>query len=131
MMESARYPKDWPALSRRIREREGQACKWCLAPNGVYVRRSKRDPRVWRRAEDFAPACGRDPFEVEWGRAVRIVLTVAHLNHTPEDSREENLAALCQRCHLGHDKEQHAETRRRSRDAKAGQGDLFGRGRAP
>ncbi|MFC7611660.1 hypothetical protein [Teichococcus aestuarii] len=28
-----------------------------------------------------------------------MVLTVAHLNHQPEDCRPENLLAGCQRCH--------------------------------
>jgi 5-methylcytosine-specific restriction endonuclease McrA len=46
---------------------------------------------------------------------VKIVLTVAHLNHDITDNRPENLRALCQRCHLTHDKEQHAQTRRRNR----------------
>jgi hypothetical protein len=29
----------------------------------------------------------------------KVVLTVAHLNHQPEDCRDENLLACCQRCH--------------------------------
>lgn len=35
----------------------------------------------------------------EYLRIIRIVLTVAHLNHVPEDCRDDNLKALCQRCH--------------------------------
>lgn len=35
------------------------------------------------------------------------------------DNRPENLAALCQRCHLLHDREQHRETRRRNRVQKS------------
>jgi hypothetical protein len=31
------------------------------------------------------------------------VLTVAHLNHDPQDCRDENLKAFCQRCHLRYD----------------------------
>ena len=42
-----------------------------------------------------------------------VVLTVAHLNHTPEDNRDENLRAMCQGCHLHYDRAHHAETRRR------------------
>ena len=34
---------------------------------------------------------------------VLIVLTVAHLDHTPENCADENLAALCQRCHNRYD----------------------------
>ena len=32
-----------------------------------------------------------------------IVLTVAHLDHTPENCDDENLRAMCQRCHLAYD----------------------------
>ncbi|CAG0933582.1 hypothetical protein TFLX_03112 [Thermoflexales bacterium] len=59
---------------------------------------------------------------------IRIVLTVAHLGvdkpdgmpcdkHDKMDVRDENLAALCQKCHLNFDRDDHirhaAETRRR------------------
>lgn len=57
------------------------------------------------------------------GYDVRIVLTVAHLNHDPSDMREENLAALCQWCHLHHDRGHHAETRATRKDQ---QRPLFG-----
>lgn len=42
----------------------------------------------------------------------KVILTVAHLNHTPEDCNPENLRALCQRCHLNYDKEHHSEQRK-------------------
>jgi len=32
-------------------------------------------------------------------KVIKIVLTVAHLNHDPLDCREENLRTLCQACH--------------------------------
>jgi hypothetical protein len=48
---------------------------------------------------------------------VHIVLTVAHLNHTPGDDRDENLQALCQWCHLTHDLQDHHETRAARKDA--------------
>lgn len=39
--------------------------------------------------------------------AVYIVLTIAHLDHDPEnwDVPDDRLAALCQRCHLRYDRE--------------------------
>lgn len=33
-----------------------------------------------------------------------IVITVAHLDHNPANNDMDNLRALCQRCHLGHDR---------------------------
>ena len=66
------------------------------------------------------------------GPGSRVVLTVAHLGvarpdgtagdkHDKMDVRDENLAALCQRCHLRYDIREHmvnaAATRRRKREA--------------
>jgi hypothetical protein len=45
-----------------------------------------------------------------------VVLTTAHLDHTPENCDEENLRAMCQGCHLHYDKEHHEQTRRRTRE---------------
>lgn len=43
-------------------------------------------------------------------REVKTVLTIAHLhNPDPQDCRDENLAAYCQRCHLHHDAADHME----------------------
>ena len=86
--EKARYPKDWPAISKRIRERENQRCKWCEAQNG--------EPH---------PITGS-----------KVVLTVAHLDHTPENCADDNLAALCQRCHNRYD----LPMRREGRKARLG-----------
>jgi len=88
-----RYPQDWRQISLRIRgERAGWRCEWCGAANG--------EPH---------PDTGSV-----------VVLTVAHLNHRPEDCAEENLAALCQRCHNAYD----APMRRRGIVERSGQMDL-------
>lgn len=93
-----RYPADWPDISRRIRnERAGGRCE-CLGECG----RGTHDGRCPNRNGGTA-----------YGTGSRVVLTVAHLNHTPEDCRDENLRAMCQGCHLHYDKGHHAETRSR------------------
>lgn len=48
---------------------------------------------------------------------VQVVCTVAHLNHVAGDDREENLAFLCQWCHLHYDAAHHHETRGARKDA--------------
>jgi 5-methylcytosine-specific restriction endonuclease McrA len=53
------------------------------------------------------------------------VLTVAHLDHAPEHNDPANLRALCQRCHLAHDREQHRTTAYHTRRTGKALGDLF------
>lgn len=93
--ERSRYPADWKAISRRIRERDGNCCKWCGAPNGEFIER--RPDGSWFLHSHTAVCMG------EACDSVLVVLTVAHLDHTPENCADENLAALCQRCHNRYD----------------------------
>lgn len=89
----AKYPKDWPAISDRIRfERAGSRCEMltldgerCTAQHGH-----------------------RQPYT-----GAIVVLTVAHLNHKPEDCRDENLKAACQLCHNRYDQAHRLRTRQR------------------
>jgi len=66
-----------------------------LKPDGM--------PWTYRDARAFIDRFAWPPEEVP----IIIVLTVAHLNHQPEDCRPENLAAWCQRHHLAYDLEHH------------------------
>jgi 5-methylcytosine-specific restriction endonuclease McrA len=128
-MDPSRYPKDWKAISLAVREAAGWKCEWCGAPNGEVIERDHKDPGTWWRV----PASGEpdDPRN----KTTLIVLTVAHLGtahpdgtpgdkHDKHDVRRENLAALCQRCHLAYDQDDHvrnaAQTRRRKK-IEAGQ----------
>jgi hypothetical protein len=127
------YPDDWPAISRRIREREGNRCKWCGVANGAVGRRDLHGN--WWDGDAVTALHGINPDEFleRFGTPrplIRIVLTVAHLGtvkpdgtpgdkHDKHDVRDENLAALCQRCHLRYDHADHvlhaASTRRAKR----------------
>ena len=143
----ARYPRDWKAISARIRERDGHSCKWCGAPDRAAILRVAGGG-VWAPLPD-AEECGLDgdiadavwlvDYRGEWRnehgskmpgyrvgsresvRVTRVVLTVAHLDHQPENCDEGNLAALCQRCHLGYDMATHVRNARETRDRKRGQ----------
>lgn len=133
----ARYPRDWSEISARVREEAGQKCEWCSVPNGVLVRRgTTADYReVWRYGSAYAYENGRyyDGSEApdssedtcDYGPAVRVVLTVAHLDHQPENCERGNLKALCQRCHLRYDAAHHALNAARTRRARKAAGDLF------
>ena len=67
------------------------------------------------------PDCRRWQYSVT-DEGSRVVLTVAHLDHQPENNDPENLRAWCQRCHLTYDAGHHADTARRTRTA--GQSEL-------
>jgi hypothetical protein len=54
-----------------------------------------------------------------------VVLTIAHLNHVPEDCAEDNLRAWCQRCHLTYDAKHHAKTAAVTRRKRLNNRDLF------
>ncbi len=101
-MDYTKYPADWSEISWRIRAMRAKwACEWCGAKQ-----------------------CEQHPVT-----GSRVILTVAHLgvdkpNGAPGDKndkmdcRDENLAALCQRCHLNYDRADHLETQRLNRLAK-------------
>jgi hypothetical protein len=97
----ARYPKDWKAISAAIRLRAKNRCE-CLGECGLHH-------------EHRCIELNGEPAHFAKGK---IVLTTAHLNHTPEDCRPENLKAMCQRCHLRYDQELHLRVMRDNREAR-------------
>ena len=54
-----------------------------------------------------------------------VVLTVAHLDHTPENCDDANLRAMCQGCHLRYDHHHHMLTAFRTRHSRKAVRDLF------
>ncbi len=94
-----RYPADWREISERIRfERAKGVCEFCeIAEHG--------QPH---------PVTGSI-----------VVLTTAHLDNTPENCDDENLAAMCQRCHLTYDAQIHRRNRWETLHNRKAMGDLF------
>jgi ribosomal protein S18 acetylase RimI-like enzyme len=92
---AARYPADWERRSFFVRFIRGKGrCEWCGAAHGK--------PH---------PVTGSI-----------VVLTTAHVfDQAPEAASLLNLAGLCQRCHLGHDRAHHAEIAILNRDRRRGQ----------
>lgn len=136
--EKHRYPKDWPAISKRIREkRAGNRCEECGVRNGSIGGRdkygffllafplmdNKTGVAYWPEPGE-THVCG-DNMVQERLRIIRIVLTVGHLNHKPEDCSDENLKAWCQRCHLRYDAKEKARGIQSRRRAARASGELF------
>ena len=82
----ARYPSNWKEIRASILRRANNCCEFCGIPN--YTIRENGS---------------------------KVVLTIAHLDHTPENCDPSNLRALCQKCHNSYDAPHRAETRKKSK----------------
>lgn len=99
-----RYPPNWADISHRIRfERAGGRCE----------------------GGSFYPDCRAVHGEPHPETGSIVVLTTAHMGaplpdgspgdkHNKLDVRDENLRALCQRCHLAEDVDEHIQNRIRN-----------------
>ena len=85
----ARYPQNWKQIRAQILERAGNSCEFCVIPN--YTIRENGS---------------------------KVVLTIAHLDHIPENCSPDNLRALCQKCHLTYDAKHHAQTAKHTKALK-------------
>lgn len=83
----ARYPENWKEIRADILKRADSRCEFCGIKN--YTIRENGS---------------------------KVILTIAHLDHTPENCDYENLRALCQKCHNNYDKDHRAETRKQTRE---------------
>ena len=122
------YSPEWKAISKRIRERDGNRCKWCGVPNGAIGYRTDVGEfiQVFRSIGEVDLSA--DAMTIDGIKLIRIVLTTAHLDHDTHNNDDANLVSLCQRDHLNFDAKLHAqhagETRRRKR-VEAGQFELM------
>lgn len=130
-IDKTKYPPNWNEISRKIRvERAGNQCEWCGAPNGRYILRDNDDPAKFTvvpdpiSQEQFYAIFGGKHI-TEMSKIIKVILTIAHMDHDTTHNDESNLKALCQRCHLRYDAKEHgkhaAQTRRKKRDAATGQ----------
>ena len=108
-VDYGKYPKDWKGISKAIRERAGNRCE-CVGECGLHGETGRCTERNGEPAK--------------WAKG-KIVLTVAHLNHTPMDCRPENLKAMCQRCHLRYDHDLHQQNSYQTRRKNKAASELF------
>jgi hypothetical protein len=127
------YPIDWPQLSAMIRfERAKGRCARCGRPHGHEVlhlgdgRWWDEAERTWRNGQGRSlPRLARRVGDDVIVRTTRVVLAAAHLDHDPTNNRLRNLKALCQRCHMLHDNEEHRRRRLLTLRMRNAIGDLF------
>lgn len=87
-MQRELYPPDWKEIALAKKQAAGWKCEKC----GKQCRKPG------------------EPFDTH-----KRTLTVAHLDHNPENCADDNLKAMCAPCHLRYDAQHHAETRRQKK----------------
>jgi len=117
-----RYPKEWKRIRERILARSGGRCE-CRGECG--------------RKHSEICVCFEEPCTCERGRCCEldrfiaatfrgsVVLTIAHLDHEPENCADANLLALCQDCHNRYDRDHRTGTAATTRHERKASGDLF------
>lgn len=101
----ARYPKDWKQISERIRfvraagrcECEGECGTDHATENDAY------GFHIFDDHQTYDERCAAHHSELHFETGSKVVLTVAHLDHQPENNEEKNIKAMCQRCHNKYD----------------------------
>ena len=125
--------KEWQAICKRIGERSGWRCETCGAPHMTVIARGSYGGRDTYMVVDTGQV-----FDAETGlrmatmklsafgayRVLKIVLTVAHLDHDESSEDDANLAHLCQRHHLRMDAKHHQRNAARTRRNRGGQLDM-------
>jgi len=71
------YPENWKEISSRIR---------------------------FTRAQNKCEICNAENYKPHPITGKNVILSVAHINRNTTDNSDENLKALCQYCHLNHDR---------------------------
>lgn len=133
-----KYPKDWKQLRASILDRDNHCCKSCgifnysvcywdkdryqIGGGNGYVEEVAYGELGYKESRIMADLWNEEEGGKNW---IVIVLTIAHLNHDITDNSDENLAALCQRCHLKHDQVHHIKNSRITREKKQGIQRLF------
>lgn len=82
-----RYPANWKQISEDIR---------------------------FNRANNKCEVCGAENYKPHPLTGSKVILTVAHLDHQPENCDYSNLKAMCQKCHNNYDKSHRKQTIRDS-----------------
>lgn len=99
----ARYPANWKQIRAEVLERASNRCEG--SPN-------------------FSD-CRVENYSIHPETGSKVVLTIAHLDHTPENCELANLRAWCQRCHLNYDHEHHQQNAYATRRAGKAAAELF------
>ena len=93
-MDVDKYPYNWKEISHQIRfERAKGKCEGSPQYPNCEAEHGKSHPVT----------------------SSKVILTVAHLDHNPQNNVPSNLRTMCQRCHLTYDAKYHARNAAKAR----------------
>ena len=117
-IDYTKYHPKWTLIRRLILKRAENKCEMCGVGNHLFG---------WRDDGEFHISEGMEQeADIADGRKIiKIILTIAHLDHNRDNNDFDNLQALCQRCHLNHDRPQHIHNRKYGRETKRMNYSLF------
>jgi hypothetical protein len=110
-----KYPKNWNEISADIRfRRANNKCEVCGVLNyseGFWIdNKFATVTTILNQLNETGKTQIDDlPMEI---KSIKIVLTVAHLDHNPQNCDYNNLKAMCQRCHNRYDARHRAKIRK-------------------
>jgi hypothetical protein len=119
-----RYPKNWPEIRERTRQRAGNKCEQCKVQNHSFICRGRWNGIDVYQDDNgaiFSAADGRIITQNYVGdlegnvRFIKVVCTTAHLDHNPENNVDTNLRFWCQRCHNRYDRKHRDHTIKESK----------------
>jgi len=120
----SKYPEDWDDISYRIRTvRAKNRCEVCGVWNHAIIHRLKDGSFRYASADELDLIYARKKYKhsslsesIKYHGFVRVILTTAHLDHNPENCADDNLKAMCQKCHNSYDRWHRDRTIRESRN---------------
>ena len=107
------YHPKWSLIRRLILKRANNCCEECNVKN--YDMGYRIDGTFYSEEQicDILDKTGfdlTDKLPESKQQAIKIVLTVAHLDHDTANNRFSNLRAWCQRCHLNFDRKDNSRS---------------------
>lgn len=113
------YPHNWKDIRVDILKRANNKCEFCRIENKAVGLRDKEGK--FHTIDDLNEEGFNSDHYQDTSKALTIVLTIAHLDHNPQNNDYLNLKALCQKCHLAYDSKYHVRNARKTRLIKKGQ----------
>ena len=110
------YHPDWKTKIRPdILQRDNNCCKFCGVRNLSIIHRTGKGINDWVY---WPEGMESEAWTLDGLKSTKVVLTIAHLDHDKTNNEYDNLAALCQKCHLGIDLKHHMKNARDTNERK-------------